>query len=302
MSKLTLEDLTDRLMEGTPDEILEQVFSEVDLDNLQSIKQEIGLCINWKVLIENSYQRMMDGMDTIVFLETEEDSPQVVSRNPYEALFTRDQALINSADEKSQAARKHVLLMTMKKLLGALKTRVNKELETIETIDDFTEGELQEMIRYGFDAPDEEEMDLVTALPDKDEQGEIIAKVDHRKGCSHLRVTVKQIFSTKTASRMDELHTFCKDCNAPLEVQRLETRTTGRRIQDWIKPQSCQHRSGHWKEGEEGKTAICSACEKVVPNPEKFEWLKAGLEPLGDDPSKDEIQSFAVGELKEMEA
>lgn len=302
MSKVTLEDLTDRLIEGTPEQILDEVFSEVDLENLQSIKMELGLCINWKVLIENMYQMMMGGMDTLVFLETEDDSPQVVKRNPYEALFERDKARINGSDDKSQTARKYVLLMILKKVLGALKTQVNKEFEKIETIDDFTEGELQEMIRYGYDEPDEEEMDLVTELQ---EDSEIIAAVDHRQGCLHVRQTVKQIFSTNTASRMDELHTFCKDCKIPLEVKKLNTRTTGKRTKawkDWGVNRPCAHRNGYWKDGEEGKTAICSACKGVVPNPEKFEWSKAGLEPFGDDPSQDEIQSFAVGELKEMEA
>ena len=291
MSKVTLEDLTDRLIDGTPEEILDQVFSEVDLENLLSIKQELGLCIDWKVLIENMYQMMVGGMDTLVFLETEDDTPQVVKRNPYQALFERDKARINGSDGKSQTSRKYVLLMIMKKVLGALKTRVNQEFEKIETIDDFTEGELQEMIRYGYDAPDEEEMDLVSELHN---DMEIVADVDHRQGCLHIRQTVKQIFSTKTASRMDELHTFCKDCKAPLEVKKLNTRSTGKRVRDWGKPRPCQHHNGYWKEGEEGKTALCSTCKEIVPNPEKFQWSKAGLEPFGDNPNQDEIISFKV--------
>jgi hypothetical protein len=158
------------------------------------------------------------------------------------------------------------------------------------------------MIRYGYDEPDEEEMDLVSALDDALEQREIIAAVDHRQDCVHRRRTVKEIPSTKTLSRMDEHHTFCKDCNTPLGVKLLNTRTTGKRLRDWAKNRPCPHRNGYWKEGEEGKTALCSKCQEVVPNPGKFEWWKAGLEPVGDDPSKDEIQSFSVGKLKEMKA
>ena len=301
MSKVTLEDLTDRLLDGDVQELLNELFTEDELENLQSIKQELGLCINWKALIEHMYQGLMDGMDTLVFLETEKDSPQVVNRNPYEALFEPDQARINGPDEKSQKSRKYVLLLIMKKLLGGLKTRIKKEQDGFEYIDEEDAGELREIIHYGHDEPDEEEMDLVTALEDEPEQGEIAAVVDHSK-CIHRRQTVKQIPSTTTASRMDELHTFCKDCKTFLELRKLNTRTTGKRAKDWGKPRPCQHHNGHWKEGEEGKVAICSSCKEVVPNPEKFEWLKAGLEPMGDDPSKDEIQSFAVGELKEMEA
>lgn len=302
MKKMSLEDLTDRLLDSTPEEVLEQLLPEDELENLQSIKQELGLCINWKILTENMYQMLMDGMDALVFLETEKESPQVVNRNPYEALFEPDQARINGSGEVSQMARKYVLLLILKKLLGSLKTRVNKAFDEIETIDTDDEGELRELILYGRDEPDEEEMDLVTAPNDDPEQGEIIAAVDHRSKCTHIRVTVKQIPATKTASRMDELHTFCKDCKTFLELKKLKTRSTGKRTPIFGKPRECQHHNGYWKEGEEGKVAICSSCKKVVPNPEKFEWLKAGLETLGDDPSKDEIQSFAVGELKEMEA
>jgi hypothetical protein len=298
MKKLSLEDLTDRLLDGSPQDILDQVFGEVDLENMQSIKKELGLCINWKVLIERMYHKLMGGMDSLIFLETEENEPQVVNRNPYEALFERDKAQINGSDDKSQAARKYVLLMTLKKVLGGLKTHVNKEFEKFETIDDFTEGELQELIRYGFDDPDEEEMDLVTELH---EDMEIVADIDHGKVCLHRRTTVKQIPSTKTASRMDELHTFCKDCKDFLELKKLNSRSTGKRSIDYSKPAPCQHRNGFWKEGEEGKTALCSDCNTVVGDPSKFEWMKAGLEPLGDNPELDELQHFSVN-LKEMEA
>jgi hypothetical protein len=99
MSQVTLEDLTNRLLEGTPEEILDEVFSEDELENLLSIKLELGLCINWDTLINGMYQMLMSGMDTLVFLETENDSPQVVKRSPYEALFDRDKALINGSSE-----------------------------------------------------------------------------------------------------------------------------------------------------------------------------------------------------------
>lgn len=298
MKELNLVDLTDRLLDSSPQKILDEVFSEVNLEDLQAIKQELGLCINWKVLIDRMYHKMMGGMDSLVFIETEDDSPQVVKRSPYEALFERDKAYINGSNEKSRKARKYVLLMLLKKVLGGLKTRVNKEFEKFETINDSTENELQELIRYGFDAPDEEEMDLVSGL---EEESEITAGIDHRKSCEHRRVTVKQIPSTKTASRMDELHTFCKDCKSFLELKKLNSRSTGKRSIDHSKPLLCQHRNGHWKEGEEGKIAICSSCDEIVPNPNKFEWLKAGLEPVGDDPDQDVLQHFSTNN-KEMVA
>lgn len=303
MKQLSLEDLTDRLLDGTPEEILDEVFTEVDLENLLNIKQEISLSVKWGTLTQQMYRSLMDGMDTLVFLETEKDKPQTVNRNPYESLFPRDQALINGPTDKSKMARNIVLLHLLKKLLGALKTHVNKEFEKIETIDDFTEGELQEIVQYGHDDPDEEEMDLVSSLTEEiPADGEILALVDHRE-CLHRRTTIKQIPSIKTASRMDELHTFCKDCKSFLALQKLNTRSISSRSKDgWFnrKPAPCRHPNGTWKEGEEGTTAICSSCKEVVPNPDKFQWAKAGLEPFGDDPELDEIQSFT--NLKAMEA
>lgn len=294
MKNLSIDDLQALLVDKTPEEILASGFTEVDLENLQNIKHELGICIKWGALTERMYQAIMDGMDTLVFLETEKDEPCIVKRNPYEALFDRDKKLINGPEDASQMSRKYVLLQVTKKLLGALKTRINKELEEFTFIDDEIEGELAEIIQYG---PDEEEMDLVPT--DSKDTPEIVAKIDASK-CLHRRTTVKQIPSTMTASRMDELHTFCKDCKGFLSLRKLNSRSPAFPSRNWSKPAPCQHPNGSWKEGEEGKTAICSKCDAIIPNPEKFQWEKAGLEPFGDDPEQDEIQSLNV--LKEMEA
>jgi len=293
MKNLSLEDLTDALLDDTPENVLAQVLTESDLEALHNIKHELGICIKWGALTGKMYQGIMEGMDTLVFLETEKAEPAVVKRNPYEALFDRDKEIINGSTESSYMSRKYVLLQLTKKLLGALKTQVNKELSQMPCINDEVEGELREIIQYGSDHPSEEEMSLVDSQPT-----EVVAKIDASK-CIHRRTTVKQIPSTKTASRMDELHTFCKDCKGFLTLRKLNSRSVVS-ARDWGKPVPCQHPNGSWKEGEEGKTAICSKCDSVVPNPQKFEWGKAGLEPFGDDPEKDEIQSFSM--LKEMEA
>lgn len=303
MKEVGVGDLHDLLLKQTPEEILEGLFTEVELENLINIKQEMSICIKWGVLTKHMYQNLLDNMDTLVFLETENEEPATVKRNPYESLFARDQAVINGPTDKAQISRKIVLLYLLKKLLGALKTHVNQELEQIKTINDSAEGELQEMILYGVDDPDEEEMDLVSELNDEDTtRGEILAVVDHRPTCMHRRTTIRQIPSTKTASRMDELHTFCKDCKAALGLQKMNTRTTLQRSREWLDrgPKVCYHPNGTWKEGEEGKTAICSSCKGVVPNPNKFRWEEVGLEPFGDDPELDEIQSFT--NLKSVEA
>jgi hypothetical protein len=52
-----------------------------------------------------------------------------------------------------------------------------------------------------------------------------------------------------------------------------------------------------WKEGEEGKVALCSDCKEVHPSPQTMLWEKVGLEPFGDDPEKDEIQTFNTPQI-----
>lgn len=300
MKNMSMGDLQALLVEKTPEEILASGFTEIDIENLQNIKYELGICVKWGALTERMYQALMEGMDTLVFLETEKGEPPIVKRNPYEALFDRDKERINGPDDASHESRKYVLLHMTKKLLGALKTRINKELEEFTFIGEQVDGELAEIIQYGY-GPDEEEMDLVdhTDAIKAVSPPVINAQIDASK-CRHRRTTVKQIASTKTSSRMDELHTFCKDCKEFLGLRKLTSRSPAFPSRNWSKPAACTHRNGSWKEGEEGKTAICSSCDEIVPNPQKFEWQKAGLEPFGDDPELDEIQSFNV--LKEMEA
>lgn len=297
---MTREETLERLLTSSAQEILDSTFSEVDLENLHNIKYELGICIKWGMITKDVFEDLMTRVDSLVFLENEcpHTHEGFVKRNPYDALFDREKARINGPDEKSKMARDYVLLHTLKKLLGALKTHVNQKLAKFETIDDVTEGDLMEILQYGpnaFEGPDEEEMDLVDPM-DKDGSGEIRAIVSHGD-CSHRRTTVKQIPAAKTASRMNELHTFCKDCKTSIGIQITRTRTSGigSRSSDWKRePLPCQHLKAVWKEGEEGKVALCADCKEEHPRPESVHWSKAGLEPFGDDPDKDEIISFDV--------
>lgn len=278
----------------TPEEILDMVLTEDDKEALHGIKHELGLCIKWGALTEQFFQSMLDGMDTLVFIETEKDEPGVVKRNPYESLFDQDKARINSSSDKARLCRKYALLHLLKKLLGALKTRVNQELNAIEIIDDETEMELKALLAEG---PDEEEMDLVGRKKPRKDEREIIAQVDvgDDRGCHHNRLTIRQVRADQSKSGLDEMHSYCKECRQVIRVEVLGTKTP--KQDSWFsRPRQCLHREVHWREGQEGQVAECAYCEQEVPNPEKYQWSKVGLEPFGDNPEDDEIMSFQTGQ------
>lgn len=278
----------------SPEEILDAVLTEADKEALHDIKGELSICIKWGAVTSQILQSLLDDLDTLVFLETGEERGGLVKLTPYESLFVPDQARINSSSEKSRLCRKYVLLNLLKKLLGALKTRVNQELNSIEIIDEETELELKALLA---EDPDEEEMDLVgRKKPDREER-EIIAQVDvgEDRGCEHKRLTIRQVRADDSHSGLDEMHSYCKDCRQVIRMQVLGTKTPKR--ESWFsRPRQCLHQQVHWKEGLEGQVAECAHCGQEVSDPKKYQWTKVGLEPFGDKPEDDEIMSFPAGQ------
>ncbi len=282
--------IAERLLTEDPGSILDTTFSEQDIEDLHSIKHELGICIKWGEVTNRVFKSLMGGADALVFLETAEGDPQVVKRNPYEALFAKDQRIINGPKEKSKMSREYILLHITKKLLGALKTRVNQKLAEFEVIDDETEGSLFDLVREG-EGADEEEMDLVSG-----NKTEIEARIISKgtKGCDHKRSTYTQVPPESTVSGEYELHQYCKTCKVWVGVQEMGKRQKTGGFNFKAREKKCYHK-GRWKEGEEGKIAICSLCSEVIPDPQRFEWMRVGLEPFGDDPAADEILHIEVG-------
>lgn len=279
------------ILEGKdPEDVLNNVLSESEKDTLHNIKYELGTCVKWGTLTENMFTAMLQSMDMLVFLENEKAEPRVVKRNPYEALFPKDQERLNGSHDKAAMFRRYILLHLLKKLLGSLKTYVNREIDGIEVIDEDTEMELKSLLGTG---ADEEEMDLVGTTSSGEGDREIVAKVSSAEDpdCRHNRLTMRQVWAGTSKSGLDELHKYCKECRRVIQVEVLGSKTKKSKRGWFFEPRECRHPRVRWQEGAEGKTAVCSVeeCGQVIPNPETYRWVKVGLEPYGDDPSQDEV-------------
>lgn len=283
-----------RLLEvAEAEDILASVLTNAETEALSNIKHELGLCVRWGAFTQQMLDGLLSSVDALVFLEEPKSDSKVVKRNPYDALFDRDKALINGSSEKSKLLRRYVLLQLAKKLLGSLKTQINQELKSFRHIDEDTEMELRAVMDEG---PDEEEMDSVG----EQKPGKVVGTVHlgEDRGCAHHRTTVRQVRANAAGSKREELRTVCKDCRQVIRIKVLESPTerglTRRSREDskwpeFLEPAECVHPRVRWKAGQEGRIAICSKCDEEVPEPEKYEWSSVGLEPYGDDPDSDEI-------------
>ena len=250
---------------------------------LHNIKYELGLCVKWGVLTQNMLDALVQSMDMLVFLENENSNPSVVKSNPFEALFPKDQSLIKDSPN-SAVLRRYVLLGLLKKLLGSMKTQINKELKNLLFTDLEASG-----------TSEESEM----------AQNEIVATIytGENRNCSHSNISIRQISPSKSPSAKEELHTYCKLCRQIVKREILSSTGSGSNKKHkergfshyysekrtGIQPRVCKHPSVIWKEGEEGNTALCSVCSDTIKNPQDFKWVSAGLEPYGDDPSQNEV-------------
>ena len=76
--------------------------------------------------------------------------------------------------------------------------------------------------------------------------------------------------------------TECLRCRKTLSITKSGAKTNK-------KEGPCQHSKAIWTPGKEGKEAQCSQCKAPIQDPGRFQWEAVGLEPLGDDPSLDEV-------------
>jgi len=176
--------------------------------------------------------------------------------------------------------------------------------ETRRKFFDFKGDELDE-VQYT-----EEEMDLVAEFENNGENGKraggnfqrplledadnfsdlgkIIIHSDlHRPesdtNCHHNATTTTIINEGGTTQYFRE---YCKMCRQVIRKEKIEK--VERQLV--VDPEQCEHKSVLWVKNKEGKEAYCTACNLApVPNPEKYNWVYAGLEPYGDDPSLDQI-------------
>lgn len=284
MSTLS-EELEERLLTKSPSDILGSGFTEHDLENLNSIRHELSICVKWGAVAKECMSVLMHMLDTVLFLE--EPSKGRVKQNPYDALFPNAKDTINGPNERSKLSREYVHLQLLKKLLGALKTRVNQRLATFEVFDDDTEKQLLNLV-WDEDINDEE----TDSVGKRGSSGREIRAQVTVKDCPHNHTVFKHFAASGNSSGKDELREYCKRCTTWISVKVLnkaQVRKSKRKIGT---PIAKKHRCrAAWKPGEEGKIAVCtdSTCRKVIPNPEDFDWTESGLEPFGDNPDSDEV-------------
>lgn len=292
-------DFIEGLMGKSPREILENSLTEREREHLLGIKHELSSQIRWGRVTEESLQALQEFVDTLVFLEKEDRSPHVVKSNPYSSLFPQEKEYLNGPSPKAHQARKYVMLLLVKKLLGSIKTALRKDLESIRFLSDEEEIDLQDLLS---EDPDEEEMDLVEETKEENSRA-IVAQISMEDGreCSHLKTTVRQKSASSTDSGLEELHFYCRDCG---KVYRKDVLSSKGRLdrQPAARVGPCRHPSGIWKEGEEGKTALCGLCKEPLEEPDNVAWVAAGLEPYGDNPEEDEILVIPAQNKKESVA
>lgn len=157
--------------------------------------------------------------------------------------------------------QRFLLLVFLRKLLGAMKQRINRELADLQPLSQEDEDDLLRTVEdlYGRAISDDEALQLL---------------YPRAGGCTHHR---KRIYYNGGFTT-----TVCGACK---KVLHHDDRTE--------KPNAPQaHRCrGQWIPGKEGKEARCvdPDCQRTISNPERFNWQECGLEPYGDDPEKDEI-------------
>lgn len=258
----------------TPNEaahVLGTCLTEDEKEELVSIRHQLSEDIDWKELVSSMKAELLCSMDGVILDGT---CSQVI---PFEVLRDTEQDYLYGDHENVDTRKRFVMLLLIRKLLGALKQSVKKDLDGI--IDDLLDYEVETKLKSIADGTSsgEDEVELtaiVTPLPN----GAI---------CFHTQKTVRKIPADGKTRKFDMLQTRCRSCGENIGKPRV----CGSPFKAPCKnPGVCKHTEAEWKEGEEGHTAICFECGGVAPDPGKYKWADVGLEPLGDDPTQDMME------------
>jgi len=266
--------------------VVREFLTTAEVEELQSIRHEINWQILWGKVISECLPAIVESVEHVAFEASEVTRD---GKSPLDSLFPQARNFIDDA-EKGELRRKYVVLNLTKKLLGALKTRIVQEIANLPLLS--LEGE-EDLVRKslspkrrpghqyprpmavppGYEGEDEEDATVSTHL-----RRRWLGRLADEKlsdDCPHKKTSVTWR-EAKTQTIRTEI---CKDC--------------GERIAHSVekkKDKTCKHGKAEWILGKEGKEAQSAnvACRAVIDNPQRFEWIKVGLEPFGDDPTKDE--------------
>lgn len=279
-------------------ELLTSGLTEDERDSLMGIKHDLNANIRWGKVVEESFGPILASMESLIFHGGEGLVKPTVDPSlqaPIYSLFASERARLEEGD-KAQLSRHFVTLLLTKKLLGALKTRVNQSLNDIQTLTEEEEFDAMCALDEGpseiIDAEFREETEDMRGEPDP----EIVARIGFRDNwnCEHVVTKVRHIKADGFRFQEDRLETFCKDCRNVIGVRVIpKSQKAGKKSKK--KKQGCQHRYAEWVPGKEGQTAQCvdeKNCTHLITAEielKRIHWEKAGLEPYGDDPSQDEV-------------
>lgn len=259
------------------EEILEATLTEGDLVEVQTMYKDLSRQIRWKQALDAAFPLLVELGEELM------DSDEMHKAKHDPLAGDGRSSLLNPNDPKTMA-RKHLTVLSLtKKLLGGLKTRVNRGIEDIRILSYAEELDLLTVACEPEPAvADEEESEDA----DESKAGELPANIQigPERGCirggSHTRTTT----SWRKLNGGQVREVYCKDCRTTIETAYNTGKLRSKRL--------CTHPDAEWVDGKEGKEAICinPFCRALVPNPGTYNWVVAGLEPYGDDPTKDKAE------------
>lgn len=253
--------------------VLGTCLTEDERSELVAIRHQLSEEIDWKDLVSSMKAEFLCLMDGVIL---DGNCSQVI---PFELLRETEKDYLYGDHENVDTRKRFVMLLLIKKLLGALKQNVKKDLdEILEDVLDFEVEDELKAISEGRELGAEDELDVVAV---------VIPQTDGTIKCFHTHKTVRKIPADGKGRKLDVLQTQCRNCGEDVGKPRV----CGSPFKGTSKdPKKCQHEEAEWKEGEEGQVAICFDCGEPAPNPGKYKWAEVGLEPYGDDPSTDELE------------
>lgn len=312
----------------SPDEIADAEdvlgfgMTKEEVDTLTGIRHELSSNIRWGRAVEESLPAFLSSLESLI---TERSA--LSKRVPIDELFRPLRAFLTGTSKQVGDKRmRYILLHLSLKLLGALKTRIRQELASqFPELSAAQEDEMRRVIMAQEmdlieQEEEEEQEELFTSTPviigpsGKPITLELSARVAgvHPEEPAVLtpevpgEVTIHSILSRRSREDVENdrgpcdhhkkrIHydqvkmvrkEFCTLCRTYVAEYPISTTPTGPAKKD-----KCVHPGARWVAGQAGKVAVCTeeGCGEIVPNPETYQWIKAGLEPYGDDPGADEV-------------
>ena len=300
-------------LEDTPSleeiQIAEQMYlsslTHEEQDELKTIRYDLNDNLNWKKITGDASD-VLDSMVSEFLFDTQVPG----KKTPEENLFPDQQEFLRDRKNdgfKEELRVRYIRLLFVKKLLGALKTQVRKELETIQLLSFDESNKLLDLLERAAELSEpstlDQEIDLRVeesmklpprGIPEggiplsdlsEEEVMEFFNGSTDPEECGHEH--------TKTVYISGTVISTCKLCDKVLpeddDVVGIEEMGKKKKKKAKHYSQYCSHKYVEWVPGKEGQDARCLSCQQLIENPGKYSWSSAGLEPYLDDPTKDEV-------------